>query len=49
MTAQQTIIQALGVAATFDVEREARERIDFLSTYLRASGLKACVLGISGG
>ncbi|MGB3337863.1 MAG: ammonia-dependent NAD(+) synthetase [Devosia sp.] len=49
MTEQQAIIQALGVAATFDVEREARERIDFLSTYLRASRLRTYVLGISGG
>lgn len=49
MTEQQTIIQALGVAAAFDVEREARNRIDFLSSYLRTSGLKAYVLGISGG
>ena len=49
MTEQKAIIQALGVAATFDVEREARDRIEFLSTYLRASRLRAYVLGISGG
>lgn len=49
MTEQRATIQALGVTTTFDVEREARDRIDFLSTYLRASGLRAYVLGISGG
>lgn len=49
MTQQQTIIQTLGVAAAFDVEREARDRIDFLNSYLRASGLRTYVLGISGG
>ena len=49
MTDQKAITQALAVAATFDVEREARDRIDFLSTYRRASGLKGYVLGISGG
>jgi NAD+ synthase len=49
MTEQQTIIRSLGVAAAFDIAREARDRIHFLSTYLRASGLRAYVLGISGG
>ena len=49
MSEHQAIIQALGVAATFHVELEARDRIDFLSTDLRASGLRAYVLGISGG
>lgn len=49
MTEQQAIIDALGVAANFEVELEARRRTDFLSTYLRASGLNAYVLGISGG
>jgi len=49
MTEQHAIIDALGVAAGFDVEREAHRRIDFLGTYLRASGLRSYVLGISGG
>lgn len=49
MDEQQTIIQQLGVAADFDAAAEARRRVEFLSTYLRASGLNAYVLGISGG
>jgi NAD+ synthase len=49
MTEQRLIIDALGVAPSFDVKLEARRRIDFLGTYLRASGLSAYVLGISGG
>ncbi|MBZ9674587.1 ammonia-dependent NAD(+) synthetase [Mesorhizobium sp. ES1-1] len=49
MTEQKLIIETLGVAPVFDVALEARRRIDFLATYLRASGLGAYVLGISGG
>jgi NAD+ synthase len=49
MTEQEMIIGALGVARDFNVAAEARRRIDFLSTYLQASGLSAYVLGISGG
>ena len=49
MTEQQAIIEALGVAREFDAAMEAARRIDFLSTYLRASGLETYVLGISGG
>jgi NAD+ synthase len=49
MTEQKLIIGALGVAPSFDVKLEANRRIGFLGTYLRASGLKAYVLGISGG
>jgi len=49
MTEQKLIIGALGVAPSFDVKLEANRRIDFLGTYLRASGLRAYVLGISGG
>ena len=49
MSEQQAIIDALGVAIAFDAELETRRRIDFLSTYLRASGLHSYVLGISGG
>jgi NAD+ synthase len=49
MTEQKLIIHALGVAPSFDVARVARRRIDFLGTYLRASGLRTYVLGISGG
>ena len=49
MTEQEAIIEALGVGPTFDASSEIRRRIDFLSTYLRASGLSTYVLGISGG
>jgi NAD+ synthase len=49
MTEQQLIVDALGVAPSFDVKREAHRRIEFLGTYLRSSGLNAYVLGISGG
>lgn len=49
MREQKLIVDALGVAPSFDVKREAHRRIEFLGTYLRASGLNAYVLGISGG
>lgn len=49
MTEQKLIMDALGVAPDFDVALEARRRIEFLSTYLRASSLSTYVLGISGG
>ncbi|TPJ52490.1 ammonia-dependent NAD(+) synthetase [Mesorhizobium sp. B2-6-4] len=49
MTDQQLIIEALGVSSRFDVALEARRRIDFLGTYLRASNLNTYVLGVSGG
>ena len=49
MTEQQDIIEALGVRPDFDAAAEARRRIAFLATYLRASGLSSYVLGISGG
>lgn len=49
MSEQEAIAKALGVAAEFNPAHEARRRVDFLSTYLRASGLKTYVLGISGG
>jgi NAD+ synthase len=46
---QQSIIEALGVAPSFDAAAEARRRIAFLKTYLQNSGLRSYVLGISGG
>ena len=49
MTDQDAIVRALGVAEAFDPADEARRRIDFLATYLRAAGLETYVLGISGG
>jgi NAD+ synthase len=49
MNNQKAIVEALGVSGDFDVAREARRRIEFLSNYLRAAGLRSYVLGISGG
>ncbi len=49
MGIQSEIIAALGIAASFDAATEAERRIGFLASYLRKSGLKAYVLGISGG
>jgi len=46
---QDEIIAALGVSASFDARREAAERAAFLRDYLRSSGQRAYVLGISGG
>ena len=46
---QHEIIETLGVRADFDAALEVQRRTDFLATYLRASGLKTYVLGISGG
>lgn len=43
------IIDELGVATTFDPEHEKERRVAFLTDYLRSSGSKAYVLGISGG
>jgi NAD+ synthase len=49
MITQTDIIADLGVAATFDAKAEAERRVVFLMDYLRSSGLKSLVLGISGG
>ncbi len=46
---QRDIIAALQVDADFDAAREVERRTAFLADYLRASGLKTLVLGISGG
>jgi NAD+ synthase len=45
----QRIIEELGVTAQFDAAHERERRIAFLADYLRTSGLRAYVLGISGG
>lgn len=49
MTDQSEIIEGLGVASDFDAELEANRRTTFLKDYLVRSGLRAYVLGISGG
>jgi NAD+ synthase len=45
----QAIASELLVAPGFDAAAEAERRIRFLADYLQASGLRALVLGISGG
>ncbi|KJL47439.1 NH(3)-dependent NAD(+) synthetase [Microbacterium hydrocarbonoxydans] len=49
MSLQQQISEALGVKAEIDPEAEAERRVQFLVDYLRASGARGFVLGISGG
>lgn len=46
---RERIIRKLEVQPRIDPEREVRRRIDFLKDYVRASGTKGLVLGISGG
>jgi NAD+ synthase len=46
---QQQIIASLGVTAHFDASAEIARRVAFLSAYVRASGVRTLVLGISGG
>ena len=46
---QQTIIKSLGVRPFIDPEAEVQRRVDFLVDYLRTTGAKGYVLGISGG
>ena len=46
---QASIAAEMHVAAEFDPQREIERRVDFLAKYLRSSGLKTYVLGISGG
>ncbi|HTR08429.1 MAG TPA: ammonia-dependent NAD(+) synthetase [Paraburkholderia sp.] len=46
---QQCIIAELNVATRFDAQSEIERRVCFLDERLRASGMEALVLGISGG
>ncbi|KQB84882.1 ammonia-dependent NAD(+) synthetase [Corynebacterium oculi] len=46
---QQEIISALRTRPLIDSEKEIRRRVDFLVDYLRATGARGYVLGISGG
>ena len=46
---QRQIAAELHVADHFDAAREIKRRVAFLADYLRANGLAAYVLGISGG
>lgn len=47
--AQREIAATLHVTASFDAAHEIERRTAFLAAYLRSTGLKALVLGISGG
>ena len=47
--AQAEIIAALGVPSTFDETDEVERRVSFLAGYLKRTGLRGYVLGISGG
>ncbi|MBB5501638.1 ammonia-dependent NAD(+) synthetase [Paraburkholderia sp. MM5384-R2] len=46
---QQAVIDELRVERDFDVARERERRVAFLGDYLASQGLRAYVLGISGG
>src|ERR1700761_7532683 len=46
---QARIAAEMHVTGQFDANREIERRVDFLANYLRGSGLKTYVLGISGG
>lgn len=46
---QKIITETLHVQSVIDVDKEIRRRVDFLKDYLRYSGAKGYVLGLSGG
>ena len=46
---QAHIIEELGVKPTIDPAEEVRKRVQFLVDYLKATGTRGFVLGISGG
>lgn len=49
MSMQQIIIEALNVKPEINPKEEIRSRVNFLKDYLKKSGAKGYVLGISGG
>ncbi|MGP5497811.1 ammonia-dependent NAD(+) synthetase [Corynebacterium flavescens] len=49
LTLQEEIINVLGVKPFIDPETEIETRVEFLADYLRRTGAKGYVLGISGG
>ncbi|WP_420081905.1 ammonia-dependent NAD(+) synthetase [Streptomyces sp. JL4002] len=49
MSLQQEIARDLQVSTSFDVEQEIERRVAFLADRLTSTGLRALVLGISGG
>lgn len=46
---QRQVIEELGVRDQFDADGELERRVAFLADYLKSSGLRTYVLGISGG
>lgn len=46
---QKEVIAALEVKPKIDINDEIRQRVNFLKAYLKKSGMKGYVLGISGG
>lgn len=48
-TFQQNIIEALGVQPQIDPQAEIRQRVNFLKDYVRTTGARGYVLGLSGG
>ncbi|WP_250454023.1 ammonia-dependent NAD(+) synthetase [Caballeronia sp. ATUFL_M2_KS44] len=46
---QRQVIEELGVRERFDANAEVERRVAFLADYLKSSGLRTYVLGISGG
>ena len=46
---QRQVIEELGVRDHFDADAELERRVAFLADYLKSSGLRTYVLGISGG
>jgi NAD+ synthase len=48
-TEREQIIRDLHIVTDFSAEKEIRQRVDFLKRYLSKHGLRAFVLGISGG
>lgn len=49
MSSRQQILEEMRVLPEIDTDFEITRRIDFIKRYLKASGLKYLVLGISGG
>ena len=46
---QRDIIEQLYVSPSFDAQAEIEFRVEFLANYLQSTGMRALVLGISGG
>jgi len=49
MNIQQKIIKALNVKPEINPKQEIQDRVEFLKSYLKKTGAKGYVLGISGG